>query len=92
MTSVTSIQAWKEVEIENLISTLRRRARMQCEMDDPLAVEFCVSYPGAPYMGATLDFADKFVAENVARAMERVYLEGKAKAKEELRNWLSDSR
>lgn len=75
-----TIQAWKRNEGTNTISP--------CAIDDKDAYEFRLTYPNRVYAEHTIDFKSRLLAEEVERAMYRVFTAGKESAKRELRAWL----
>jgi len=61
---------------------------VHCELDDPNTCEFRLQYVGARYTECTIDFTNKFLAEQVSRAMNQVFKQGKLAAKKELKDWI----
>jgi hypothetical protein len=83
MPNATTLEAWKQNEGGTSISP--------CSLDDPDAIEFRLRYVGKVIegvYGGSQTFKSKDMAEDVQRAMERVFEAGKQAAKAELRAWL----
>ena len=78
--SVTTLHAAKRAEDPMYL--------LSCLPDDPAAIQFSISYPGMPYSCSTVDLDSRYAAENVQRALERVFEAGKRAAKQELRSWI----
>lgn len=79
MSDLTRIRAWKPLD---------EKSQVACDIDDPDAVQWDVSYPGMYYSSDTENFKSKHDAEHFCHIVQRVHDAGRLAAKEELRAWL----
>lgn len=78
---------------ERLLSAMKftdesQRFLTPCTVDDPKAECWELTYPGMRYSTSTITFKDKYLAEQVEAAVHAVFDAGKAKAMQNLREFI----